>query len=258
MAWNIVRHAFVIVFGNLKEALSASLVPFLILIGVLFVLMTILGLPLYQDALVTPPIGQEGSIALASVISIPLYMFIFAWVAVTWHRYILLEEYPATVPAVANRPIGAYIGRTLMMSLQLVLVMVPVILFVVSFIGNANTLMLNTGSGLIFAVVMGSVVSFFWLRIGVSLPAVAVGKPMNSRDAWAETNSVWQTILGASVIMVALNLAVTFAFSLLFSGIPLISYILSIVIQWVTMMVGVSVLTTIYGHVVESRPLTST
>jgi hypothetical protein len=258
VAWNIVRHAFVIVFGNLKEALRASLVPFLILIGVLFVLMTTLGLPVYQDALVTPPIGQESSIALAGFISIPLYMFIFAWVAVTWHRYILLEEYPATVPAVANRPIGAYIGRTLMMTLQLVLVMIPVMLLVIPFIGNAGTLMLNTGSGLIFSIVIGSILSFFWLRIGVSLPAVAVGKPMSSREAWTETKPVWQTILGASVIMVALNLAVTLAFSLLFTGIPLISYVLSVAMQWVTMMVGVSVLTTIYGHVVEGRPLTGT
>ncbi len=261
MAWNIVRHAFVIVFGNLGNAIKASLVPFLILIGVLFVLAVLLGAPLYQDALAPIPDDQAAGLAIVGLISIPLYLFVFAWIAVTWHRFILLEEYPATVPAVSGRPIGAYIARTLMMMLQMIGVMIPLMLILVPLLGglaNPDAMTLTTTSGLIFALVVGIVLSFFWLRIGVSLPGVAVDKPMNSRQAWSETKPVWQTILGASVIMVVLNLLVSVAFSLLFTGIPLISYILSIIIQWVTMMIGVSVLTTIYGHVVEGRSLSGT
>lgn len=260
MAWNIVRHAFVIVFGNLREALKASIVPFAILIATLFVLMSALGLPVYHDALIVPAVENESAAALAGFMSLPLYLFIFAWVAVTWHRFILLEEYPAIVPAVSNRPIWAYVGRSLMLMLQMMMVLIPVMLIsmvlMLGSITDPNALMLNTGSGLVFMIVIGSIYSFFWLRIGVSLPAVAVGRPINSRTAWAETKPVWKTILGASVILVALNLIVTLAFSLLFAGIPLIFYILSVVIQWVSMMVGVSVLTTIYGHVIEGRPLT--
>jgi hypothetical protein len=259
MAWNIVRHAFVIVFGNFAEALKASIAPFAILVITVLVLNTALGLPLYQDALIAPDAGMQGAIAMASIITIPLYLFIFGWVAVTWHRFILLEEYPTAVPAVAGRPIGAYVGRTVMMTLQMTLIMVPIILVSVLIVGDIftepNAFLMNTGTGIAFAIGFGTAFTFFWFRVGISLPAVAVGEPINSRKAWAETKPVWQTILGASIIMVSLNIVVTLLFSLLFVGIPLVAYVLSIAIQWATMMVGVSVLTTIYGHVIEGRPL---
>lgn len=256
MAWNIVRHAFVIVFGNFQTALRASLVPFAILMGVLLIFSTLFGLPLYQDALAGPSAEQSIQFVFLSFLSIPLYLFIFAWVAVTWHRYILLEDYPSTVPAVANRPIWAYVARTLMLMLQMVVVMIPVIIVVTLISGGDPTAMrADTIMGFLMNVLIGAVFTFFWFRVGVSLPAVAVEKPMDSREAWAATNPVWQTIFGAAVIMVMLNLIVSLAFSMLFTGIPLISYLLSIVIQWVTMMVGVSVLTTLYGHVIEGRPL---
>lgn len=261
VAWNIVQHAFKIVFGNLRYALRASIIPFLIMMVVLFVLAKLLGLPLYLDPTAAPPAGLEAAISVYTLVSIPFYLFIFGWIAVTWHRYILLEEYPRTVPEISNRPIGAYVGRTLMMILQLIVAMIPVFMVVMLIVGvlfgaqGPEGLQLDNPSGFSFGIIVGTLMTYLWFRIGVSLPAVAIGKPMNSREAWQQTAPVWQTLLGVSAILALLNLAVTLVFSQVFAGIPIVSYVINVAIQWATMMIGVSVLTTIYGHVVEGRPL---
>ena len=59
-----------------------------------------------------------------------------------------------------------------------------------------------------------------------------------------------------SIIVIVLSFGVNLIVSTLFSSIPIIAGILQFVVQWTSMMVGISILTTIYGHVVEGRPLT--
>jgi hypothetical protein len=36
---------------------------------------------------------------------------------------------------------------------------------------------------------------------------------------------------------------------------PVLGVLVDIFVQWLTLMVGVSILTTLYGHVIEGRPL---
>ena len=69
-------------------------------------------------------------------------MFTFGWIAVTWHRYILLEEYPGVVPSISDRPIGTYIARMLMIVLQMSCVMIPLMFLVLPLImgGGGNTI----------------------------------------------------------------------------------------------------------------------
>ena len=55
--------------------------------------------------------------------------------------------------------------------------------------------------------------------------------------------------------MTVLNFVATLIPSVLFSNLPFVAGAMNIAIQWLSMMIGVSVLTTIYGHVIEGRPL---
>ena len=236
MAWNIVRHAFVIVFGNFGNALRASLMPLLILIAVVGLLTTVLNLPM-NGAIILILVGMAAA------------MFVFAWVAVTWHRFILLEEYPSFVPAISDRPIWPYVKRTLMIILQMMVVMVPVLSLMLPAISNFPS------AAVILSIGLSILMSFIWLRICVSLPSVAVGEHMGSADAWAETKDIRQTILGVCVIMMFLNSAAGLLPVLLAPHLLIISTVLNIAIQWVSIMIGISVLTTIYGHVIEGRPL---
>lgn len=249
MAWSIVRHAFVIVFGNFTNALRASVVPSLILIATIGVFGMTADLSIFEETSdpTTTPIPTMTLVGMFGIAA--LVMIVFAWVAVTWHRFILLEEYPAIVPAFGGRPILPYAGRTLMIALQMFVVMMPVMLII-----GPLLLASPAVAGLaIFA--LGILLSFFWLRVCVSLPSVAVGEHMGSVAAWRTTNDIWQTILGVCAITALLNYGANLAVTLIASNLGFVFDILQIAVQWVSMMVGISILTTIYGHVIEGRPL---
>jgi hypothetical protein len=133
--------------------------------------------------------------------------------------------------------------------------MIPVMFLVLPLImgGGGSTI-----AGFVGVVGLNVMLTFIWLRLSVSLPSVAVGEPMGSVEAWTKTNDVWEMILGISIIVIVLNFAATTIVTTLFSGIPVVFGVLSIAVQWVSMMVGISILTTIYGHVIEGRSLTGT
>lgn len=249
MAWNIVRHAFVIVFGNFGNALRASAVPSILLICVFGLVATVSGLPLTGADVPVENLEQPMLSALLIIAGFAFAMFAFSWVAVTWHRFILLEEYPAIVPATSGRPIWPYARRTLMIVLQMTAVMVPL------FLVFGGLLLMSPTMAMVVTIGLSILMTFLWLRVSVSLPSVAVGTHMGSVHAWGETNGIWQTILGVCVIMTVLNFVATLIPSVLFSNLPFVAGAMNIAIQWLSMMIGVSVLTTIYGHVIEGRPL---
>jgi hypothetical protein len=78
---------------------------------------------------------------------------------------------------------------------------------------------------------------------------------MGSMDAWEITSEHSRDILMMSVVIIVLNSVMSMGVATLFGGLPLVAFILRIIVQWTTMMVGISVLTTLYGHIVEGRSL---
>lgn len=259
LAWNIVRHAFVITFGNFNDALKASIVPFAILTAMLYVAAIAVGLPISAAPLTQINQDDVPGFLKFSVIAIPLYLFMFSWVAVTWHRFILCEEYPAIIPAIKDRPILPYIKRTLWLTLQMIVVMIPISLVVglvmVIFFGQTSDISASSPSAVFPAILMGVLFSYFWFRWGISLPAVAVGKSITSAEAWRNTKMLAPTIFGVAAILSLLNVVVSVVLTEYLSGIAAVGFVLNLMFQWVTVMVGVSILTTLYGHVIEGRPL---
>jgi hypothetical protein len=107
----------------------------------------------------------------------------------------------------------------------------------------------------IFGVALNVLYAFVWFRVAISLPSVAVGEHMGSMDAWEITSEHSRDILMMSVVIIVLNSVMSMGVATLFGGLPLVAFILRIIVQWTTMMVGISVLTTLYGHIVEGRSL---
>lgn len=260
MGWNIVKHAFNMVFGNMGNALKASIGPVLVAIIVAIVVLLAFAMPietLSRGSSDFSDIGVLTGIGLGLLVLLPVYLFVFAWVAVTWHRFILLEEYPSTIPAVSGRPILPYVGKSILLALVLVVVGVP-IGFVVGLV-VAPFAIIGDGAAILVAAIgglaVGTVLTWVWFRVAVVLPATAVGSPMSIGEGWAITKPISRTIFNTALIVVALNIAASIAVSAVTAGIPLVGQGLDLVVSWVTLMVGVSVLTTIYGHVVEGRDL---
>lgn len=242
---NILLHSVKLVLWNWKTALriSSPLIAVTLVFGVLFggISATL-----------------EVDTSAADVPWGPLILFLATqviaglWVAVAWHRYVLLEEDTGSIiPRFAADRIGAYFFQG---------IVVAVIVFLAA-------VLLGLGVA-VFAIVLGPlagsiaggifIVGFsLWLfyRISPTLPAAALGEAISIGDAWRKTKPYSGAIL---VMVLAMSVVSALAGALVEStlNIALGIYLIFTVIQtWISLMVGISVLTTIYGVAVENRDL---
>jgi len=257
MALQIVLHTLKMIFRNLSQALRVSVGPYLILIVLSLLVFAVFGASAERIVVGDPTAALPAGFG--SLLLIPLFLFVTSWVAVSWHRFILKEEYTGLLPAVNDRPIWAYAWKAILLALIIMLVAIPLVLI----LGVLTVPLASVGAGeggfsivailtFMMVFVLISVVS---LRLGVALVGTALGQPMPFRDAWSSTAPVNGTIIGVAVLLGILNAVVSLVLIPMTYAIPLIASIISLAINWLTMMVGISILTTLYGHVIEKRPL---
>jgi hypothetical protein len=248
MGWDIVRHSFAMLFRNLGNALRISVGPILIALVVGFLILGVFGSNL--DAL--PQDIEQGQlppeIAFAVLLILLLFIFVSAWIAVAWHRFILLEDYPGLLPPLAGRPVWRYVGKTFLLGCVVFLVTIPALIV----IGLISGVVMGGGGGLFSTLVLGLAlfVSYMWLRFGIVLPATAVSRPMGFGEAWRATAPYATAILGTCVILILINTGVSLVSAILPQ--PLAG-LLSLATSWITIMLGISILTTLYGVIVERR-----
>lgn len=249
MAFHIIRHAFLMIFSNLGQALRVSIGPYLLLIAAVAGTFLVLGFPSLSQ--IDPTTGAIDPDAVAAINPLGLVvapfmiafgLFVFGWVAVSWHRFILLEEYAGFLPAVSGRPIWPYVGRSFLYGLLLTLVAIPLVLVFGMF-------------GPFLLVIPGAILTFLWFRIGLALPSIAVGKPISMGQAWSASSGMSGTILGVAFLLMLINGAASIVVDQIAPIAGIIAFVLELVLQWVTLMLGVSILTTLYGHLIENRPL---
>jgi hypothetical protein len=242
-SWTIFTHSLRQVFGNLPAALRVSGVIYLGMIVLISLVVRA-----YLPRMVQPGHGGELAGFVLSVSLIALAGSI--WIGVAWHRYVLLVETTGLVPPLrAGRMLG-YLGTSLLIGLILAVG-----------IGLPGVLLLRVvsqGSPSLFIPVMtvmflaAFVVSF---RLSTALPGSALGARQSIADAWRATSGSTYTLLGLAVLVGV------FSWLLQKAGQPFLRFglvpfaVATAVTTWISMMVGFSVLTTLYGHYIEKRPL---
>jgi hypothetical protein len=110
---------------------------------------------------------------------------------------------------------------------------------------------------LFFAVGILAGILFVWvaLRLSVVLPAAALGNGMRIGESWAATAPVSNALWGVAVLLALLNVVISLiTVAVLPDGLA-IAMIVQTVIYIVEGLVFISVLTTLYGHLVEGRSL---
>ena len=107
IGWQIFVHALRMVFGNFKQVLQITIGPALIAVAAMIVMALMTrgsSEPVYYGAEGPPP-DLGGGLVLPVLVAFLIVFAIFLWVAVAWHRYVLLEEYPnGLLPTL--KPIG--------------------------------------------------------------------------------------------------------------------------------------------------------
>jgi hypothetical protein len=242
----IFLHALRMVFGNFTRTLRIGGVALAVLVALT------LSLGGLSRAEVTSVSGTAMVLTFARII-------VGLWVAVAWHRYILLEEEPgALLPAWNGVAIWAYFKAGFLVGLILLVILLPLMTvagFLLLPMAGPSAASPPLLLGLIGFLVAFLPAIFIFYRLSPALPAAAIGRPLGLREAWFQTGvSGWAFVPLTLVSVLAgwlLDLPLP---ALARVSLPL-ALVWSAVGQWLMLMVGASIMTTIYGHYIERRDL---
>lgn len=95
---------------------------------------------------------------------------------------------------------------------------------------------------------------YVFYRLCSVLPAAAVGNSMRFGEAWEATRGSGATIAVLVLLVVVASLLIQMP-TTLGSGSSVFGIVYSVIVNWLSMLIAVSVLTTFYGHFVEGRPI---
>ena len=183
-----------------------------------------------------------------------LVLFIgFSWMAVAWHRHVLLTEAATPSLRVPASRVAAYLGVatlfTLITILPILIIILPVtIAFLADDGGPPSAAYLLAFYITIF---FGMVV---FGRLGAVLPGVALGPVGNLFFGWSATRGATGAIAVATFVLMVPQFALGWLTSL-FPVVPWAIGALDTVLQWPLAMLGVSLLTSTYMHYLQGRPL---
>ncbi|MGR3623183.1 hypothetical protein [Pseudophaeobacter sp.] len=241
MGWKIFSHSVFLLNHNLKDALRISS-PLI----VAMVLNLVLGGAMAIDNL---EIGQSPNTG-ANLLLQLLTGIAGLWVAVAWHRFVLLEEHGGSLPN--------FHGARMLSYFFVILLMTVVLAVVGAVAGGVAGMLFGSFTPLFLVVLLGIAVSAMWIfyRLSPLLPAAALGKSMGVKQAWEATSRISGAVLAAALLLIFFSLLSGAAAALvMFQVSVLIGVVMIGVLQWAYTMVGISILTTIYGIAIEGRDI---
>lgn len=260
--YQLLRHVLQQVFGNLAEAAKLTLALFL----APFLGFVLLGFGAMAGGAM-PDAGAAGGAVLGGLVLLILAVIAYCWAAVGWHRYVLMEETGnGFLPRWRWDRVKAYFGRAFVVGLVVVLAVLGGVLVV----GLAAGLTQSAGVALVLGI--GVVFGASWVatRIGLVLPAAAIGERMTISESWAATRPVSSQIL-LPLIVIALAVGLIGQVILLVFGqtttvevfgqmqeqvvLSLPGQIVNGVMSWLQILINLALMTTLYGNLVEGRPL---
>lgn len=177
------------------------------------------------------------------------------WVAVSWHRYCLLEEFPdSALPAFNGPRILAYFGWGLLLALILA-ASFGVLGGIAALVGGFGSPGFSPIGGMVFGI---GAIFMLWVvqRIALVLPASAIGNPITFGDSWRATQSVGLALFVTLFLIVFFGFLTGYIAGFVGSFSFLLGQLLQLVSNWLITMVSLSILTTFYGYCIEKRELT--
>lgn len=251
MGVDILVHSVRLVLSDWRNALKIT--------GLLYLIYAI---PALLLGLLFPPPTQPEQVAAAALSAAPagllsgiLAIVVFVWIAVAWHRYILLDEQPAG-------QLPAFNGRR-MVNYGLYSIGIGFLGFIVSIVlaaivGIIAVPLLGVVGGMITGLIGLAAALIIFYRLAPLLPAIAIGKPLTMGQAWEATNGANVPIIILAVLSAVAALVIDIPAFILMNAGPIggfLALLWTLCTGWVKMLVGVSILTTLYGHYVERRSI---
>ncbi len=247
---HIFRHSVRQVTGNLEGAIRVS--------GLLYAVQAVVGLIFglgVANSMGAGLGGMTGGMGLGVLITLLVAIVTGLWIAVGWHRYVLLNEKPDLLPAFRQDRMLAYFLRSLLLGL---IILLPAIVWGMV-IGVIFSGLFHIGLGLVGVLLMTLIIQlplvFAGLRLSAALPGQALGVESEVLAGWRATAHDNRALAELTVIVVVAIFAVNLIGMLVFGHLMITAILWQLVTNWLITMVGVSILTTLYGHYIEKRPL---
>lgn len=254
--WKIFIHSVQMVFGNLGPALRISGLLYLayMLMNAYFLLNYANDLSVLQQNMAAGympmelPSGLVTTMALNFVISLLTSL----WIAVLWHRFILLSQVPeSAIPPLFSGMLASYLGKTIQLALMLAVFGVALGML----LGVAIGPFLGPSAATAIPLILFGVLLYLSYRLGLVFPAIALNTSMTFKSSWENTKSASGAIAQLAVIAVVFVIIIQIPSNMNPDPTSIINLIYSYVVGWIAMMVGISVLTTLYGIYIEGREI---
>lgn len=241
--WKILKASIRLLVNNLGAAFRVSVVPGVILL--------LLGIALLGASFAMSG-GAAGAMSgVFGLVFFVLFVPLATSVAVNWHRHVLLSEPVGWMPTLRWGRIGAYLLRGILVTLLFVASGVVVMLPIGLLTGAHH------GPGPL-SVVLGSVALLFLVtvnwRLGAAMPGAALDGGAGIGDTWAATRGEWPAMLALALGFLLVSILLGLLAALL-AFVPVLGMIAKLALNWFLGMLGLSILTTLYGHYIEKRPL---
>lgn len=250
-------HAMRMVFINLVPMMQIFALPLAVVLAVTMAFSTYVGLgPFF---IISGQSVQFNNIS-GGLLAAFVCSFFIIWLAlmngvVHWHRYILLGEKPGVLMLQLSwRQVAKYIvGGIVILG---VLILPFWLLGMIA--GRVAIGFAAQGDWLVALGIMAAVSIFFtaiFLALSPILPANAIDRNFKISDGLSAMSGTLGTLLVCAVGLLAIELAAATITQLLASLYLPLATASSLILTGLTGMIGVSLITTIYGHFVEEHPL---
>ncbi len=196
-------------------------------------------------------------------------------IAIGWHRYVLRGEIPESFYVLRLEwPLRKYFWGVVKIIVILIATAIPLIIvlsYLVPFFSMLSTAPAVgekanfTGfslRGLVVSFILNTSLIWVLLRFGTILPAMAVGKKLSLWGSFQLTGKIAGPLF-ITAISVVLFQSIPAIFNLLLTSIGgpetlLIAWLIvlvTLVFSWFSFFISFGVLTVIYGHLVENKPV---
>jgi hypothetical protein len=258
--FGVLSHALRSVINNIRFAWHVSL-PWLALLVPLGLAADFL-LPRMDPQATDPATMARNSQAALGYLALGAFsMLVFSSIAVSWHRYILMDEIPQGMARLRlDAVVWRYFGNTLLVILLVIAACIPPVALL-----SLLTVLLGLGQGAATGATMAAAALIaipLSYRLMVKLPAVAIGNnTFTMKEALSRTvgNALQLCMAGIIVIAAALligtllgGLATLLGAGSGGAGAIVISVIQQLV-SWLVTIFTVTFLTSLYGFFVEGR-----
>lgn len=188
--------------------------------------------------------STAGAILLAGLIWLAGY----ALTAIFWHRHVLLMGSDRDAPLFPGLGVSlGYIWRVIIVGLIQMLAAIPILAVTAAVAAGLSTVLAGVIAGVLF----------FWiaLRISLILPAAAMGQKMKVAESWTATAPLSGSLWGLAAMLALLSTVAAIVIGGLTapgSGARVWLHTTSYLVEG---LISISILTTLYGHLIEGRQL---